>query len=224
MKVLGINYLSESSVCLIEDGEIKFAISEERLNRKKNWYGNPFNSVEECLKVSKTSISKIDYICTHGKSSFSMKTSIPYQEYKNAIEEVEESKLNKKDKVFLINQIKFRQKKEKKAYLRNRKLILQIKKKYKKKLEIFDHHLCHAASAAYFSGWKKCVVLTIDGYGDSSSSKLFEFKNNKFTELRSSSILNSIGYFYGSITKYLGFKPQRHERKNSWLSCIWKPQ
>ena len=35
MKVIGINYLSESSVCLVENGIVKYAISEERLNRKK---------------------------------------------------------------------------------------------------------------------------------------------------------------------------------------------
>ena len=31
MKVLGINYLSESSVALIEDGEVTYAISEKDL-------------------------------------------------------------------------------------------------------------------------------------------------------------------------------------------------
>ena len=33
MKIIGINYLSESSVALIENGQLKYAISEERLNR-----------------------------------------------------------------------------------------------------------------------------------------------------------------------------------------------
>ena len=35
MLILGINYLSESSVCLIKDGNLKYALSEERINRKK---------------------------------------------------------------------------------------------------------------------------------------------------------------------------------------------
>ena len=35
MKILGINYLSESSICYMVDGKLKFAISEERLNRIK---------------------------------------------------------------------------------------------------------------------------------------------------------------------------------------------
>ena len=47
MKILGVNYLSESSVTLIEDGKTVFSISEERLNRIKNWYCNPWQSVLE---------------------------------------------------------------------------------------------------------------------------------------------------------------------------------
>ena len=50
MKIIGINYLSESSVALIENGVVKFAISQERLNRIKNWYGNPFKAIEFVLR------------------------------------------------------------------------------------------------------------------------------------------------------------------------------
>ena len=41
MRILGINYLSESSVCLLENGKLKYAISEERINRVKNWVAAP---------------------------------------------------------------------------------------------------------------------------------------------------------------------------------------
>jgi predicted NodU family carbamoyl transferase len=34
MKILGINYLSESSVALIVNGKVKYAISQERLKEK----------------------------------------------------------------------------------------------------------------------------------------------------------------------------------------------
>ena len=69
MKVLGINYLSESSVALIHNGKIIYAISEERLNRIKNWWGNPYKAIDFVLKETKTKIKDIDYIATHGISS-----------------------------------------------------------------------------------------------------------------------------------------------------------
>ena len=61
MKILGINYLSESSVALIENGKLKYAISEERLNRIKNWWGNPFKAVDYVLKETNNKINDIDF-------------------------------------------------------------------------------------------------------------------------------------------------------------------
>ncbi len=92
------------------------------------------------------------------------------------------------------------------------KNIKSLKKKFKK-LEIFDHHEAHAASAYYYSGWKKCHVLTIDGWGDNSSSKFYKAENGKLKMISSTSTIDSLGYFYGSITKLLGYKPHRHEGK-----------
>ena len=58
MKILGINYLSESSVAFIENGELKYAISEERLNRVKNWWGNPFKAINYVLKETNNKIKE----------------------------------------------------------------------------------------------------------------------------------------------------------------------
>ena len=49
MYTLGINYLSESSVCLFKNNKLIYAVSEERLNRK-NWFGIPKLSIKKTLK------------------------------------------------------------------------------------------------------------------------------------------------------------------------------
>ena len=69
MKIIGINFLSESSVCLLENGDIKYAISQERLNRKKNWYGIPFESINHVLKNTNNKEQDIDYFTTFGLSA-----------------------------------------------------------------------------------------------------------------------------------------------------------
>ena len=56
MKIIGINYLSESSVCLIDKGKIISSISEERINRKKNWYGLPFKTINYILNKNNLNI------------------------------------------------------------------------------------------------------------------------------------------------------------------------
>ena len=218
MKIIGINYLSESSVVLIENGKLKYAISEERLNRIKNWWGNPFKAVNYVLKETNNKINDIDFFATHGLScskSFSPDKNI----FKNKIEEIQKSSLTSIKKNLQIDFLEKKFKHETAARKRNSKNIDSLKKRYKK-LDIYDHHEAHAASAYFYSGWNKCYVLTIDGWGDDSSSKLYKADNGELFQLSSSSSLDSLGYFYGSITKLLGYKPHRHEGKVLGLAAF----
>ena len=207
----------------MENGKLKFSISEERINRIKNWYGNPIRSINEFLNKYNINIKDIDYIATHG-SAVKIKKNINSKKYADKIKLIKLSNLNNIKKRSLIIQLKIRKKREISATKRALKLINELKKKYKKKIFIYDHHECHAATAAYFSGWKKSYILTADGWGDGYSSKLFKFYNNKFSQIRSTSILDSLGYFYGSITKLLGFKPHRHEGKVLGLAAYGNPK
>ena len=218
MKILGINYLSESSVALIENGKIKYAISQERLNRIKNWWGNPFQAIKFVLKETNNKFKDIDVFTTHGTSYFS--SLIPIKTpFDKKLKEIAESNLNRKIKKKQISYLKKRFNKFVLARERNKKNILKLKKKLKK-IDLHDHHEAHAASAYFYSGWKKCYVLTIDGWGDDCSSKLYKANKGKLTLISSSSIFDSLGYFYGSITKLLGFKPHRHEGKILGLAAF----
>jgi len=212
MNIFGINYLSESSVCLIKNNNLIFAISEERINRKKNWYGIPSRSIDLLLKINKLKIKDIDFFTTTGNSVF-LKNVPEIAVYKKKEQEIKDSNLSNFDKNKQINNLKCRFDHEVDV-IRNRtsKYLKLIKKKYKK-LIVYDHHTSHAASAAFLSGFKSCYVLTADGWGDNASSKLFLFKNGELKQLSQSSTLDSLGYFYGSITKLLGFKPHQHEGK-----------
>ena len=112
MKILGINYLSESSVALIENGKIKYAISEERLNRIKNWWGNPFKAINFVLKETNNKLKDIDFFATHGASCF--KDIIPNKNiFEKKYKEISGSKL---DNITKKKQIFFFKKKISKIY------------------------------------------------------------------------------------------------------------
>ena len=66
MRIIGIGFLSESSVALLENGKIKYAISQERLNRIKNWWGNPIETIKFVLKETGYKLEDIDpsYLAT----------------------------------------------------------------------------------------------------------------------------------------------------------------
>ena len=95
MKILGINYLSESSISLIENRRLKFCLSEERINRIKNWYGNPYKSVNQLLNKFNIKAKDIDYISTHGIAIKQKKLSNK-EEYNEKIDLIIKSKLSKK--------------------------------------------------------------------------------------------------------------------------------
>ena len=218
MKIVGINYLSESSVALIENGKLKYAISQERLNRIKNWWGNPFLAIESLFKETSNTIKDIDYFATHGLSA--LIKNIPNKiHFEKKINMVRQSNLVKKVKNKQIKFLNIRYEHEIKVNKRTLNNLKNLRKRFKN-LCVYDHHKSHAASAYFYSGWKNCYVLTIDGWGDNSSSKFYHANNGLLKELSRTNTVDSLGYFYGSITDLLGFKPHRHEGKVLGLAAF----
>ena len=56
MIVLGIHDGHNSGCAIFKNGKLICALSEERVTRKKNEYGFPFNSINFCLKFSKSNL------------------------------------------------------------------------------------------------------------------------------------------------------------------------
>lgn len=97
MKILGINYLSESSVTLLENGKIIYSLSEERINRVKNWWGNPYKSVNYMLRDLNLKLEDIDIITTHGLIGSEQKVPI-IGFFKQKEKEILNSKLSTRQK------------------------------------------------------------------------------------------------------------------------------
>ncbi len=220
MNILGINYLSESTVSIIKNGKLIFALSEERLNRKKNWYGIPYESIKIAKKILN---NKINSVVTCGFSA--IEKNMPNElEFINQINSVKKSKLKKSVKIKQINFLKKRRDHEDKVINERTLDVINKLKKIFKNLIVYDHHTAHAATAAFYSKFKNCYVLTIDGWGDDASSKIFEFGKNGLNLISKTDTINSLGYFYGSITKLLGFKPHQHEGKILGLAAYGNPK
>jgi carbamoyltransferase len=99
----------------------------------------------------------------------------------------------------------------------------------------FDHHLCHAIGAYYFSpfvGQPDVLSLTIDGAGDGYFSKLYRFDNQRnYTLLAQSETTRfnggknfaSIGELYSRFTEALGFRRNSDEGKVEALAAFSTP-
>jgi carbamoyltransferase len=82
-----------------------------------------------------------------------------------------------------------------------------------------DHHLCHAASAFYPSGFERALILVLDGQGESASTTLFVGEGTRLRPLVRLPVVASLGYLYSNVTGYLGFEPIEDEYKIMGLAA-----
>lgn len=92
------------------------------------------------------------------------------------------------------------------------------------KIELYDHHLCHAASSFYGSGFSEATVACFDFSGDSSSGLVAHARGNDFRVLTRFARNNSLGLYYGMLTQYLGYQMTNDEYKVMGLSSYGSPE
>ncbi|MEO8500965.1 MAG: carbamoyltransferase C-terminal domain-containing protein [Vicinamibacteria bacterium] len=74
-----------------------------------------------------------------------------------------------------------------------------------------DHHLAHAASAFYASGFEDASVLVVDGSGEDRSTSFYAGKGLDIADRGSVELPDSLGWFYAAVTSFLGFRAYEEE-------------
>lgn len=88
----------------------------------------------------------------------------------------------------------------------------------------FDHHLCHAASAYYTSGYARSLILTLDEGTGSQSGLIALGDGDDIKPLHSFKFPDSLGWFFTRVTELAGLRPHRDEHKMQWLSKDGEPE
>jgi carbamoyltransferase len=184
--ILGIHWgaFHDSACVLIEDGEVRFAIEEERLNRIKHTNKFPKESMLSCLKAEGIRLSDIDLIAYYSTKE-GLDTMWKHQ-FLNQPSQVPVLL----DGVSLVQDVIYKG------------LNDQVDRN---KLRFVHHHYAHAASAFALSGLDRSLILTIDGIGETSSGMVMVGEGAEFRQIADFPISNSLGVFYVDVIKYLGF-------------------
>jgi Predicted carbamoyl transferase, NodU family len=67
------------------------------------------------------------------------------------------------------------------------------------------HHLAHAASAYYFSGFDNATVLTVDGSGEFEATVVWRVKDGEFEKVASiPTVYGSLGFLYDVVSAKIG--------------------
>jgi carbamoyltransferase len=206
MYILGLNaYHGDSAACIFKDGELIAAIEEERIRRIKHWAGFPSESIKFCLNECGISIEDIDHITISRDPSANVYKKITHS-LKNLV-----SFKALKDR--LANTRKVRSLKSELAS------IFDIQEsKIKAEIHNVEHHRAHMASAFFASPYEESAILSIDGFGDFTSTMIGIGKGTNIKVLDSVIYPHSVGVFYTAFTQYLGFENYGDEYKVMGLS------
>ena len=85
------------------------------------------------------------------------------------------------------------------------------------------HHLAHAASAAYTSGWDECLVVVNDAMGEVESTSVYDFHDGELERICTIGANDSIGVLYSLVTLHLGFDFNSDEYKIMGLAPYGDP-
>lgn len=216
MKILGISaFYHDSAAALLVDGKIVAAAQEERFTRIKHDSSFPANAVSFCLKYDAIDVSELDAIVFYDKPLLKFERLLEtYYAFapRGVASFVTAIPVWIKEKLFL-KRILFEE-------------LGQFEGFEKQKINLLfpEHHLSHAASAFYPSGFEDAAILTIDGVGEWSTASIAHGKGNSISILREMHFPHSVGLLYSAFTYFLGFTVNSGEYKLMGLAPYGIPE
>jgi carbamoyltransferase len=201
MLILGLNmFHADASAAIVVDGEVKFAIAEERLNRHKHFGGFPALAIKACLDAVGAKVSDVDHVAVGQDSDANLIKKVQYA-------------LSNPAKI--VNFIRLRQRKEQMRDVRA--LIANALEVDGSRLKFVEHHLehhiAHIASAYYCSPWEHAAGFSYDGSGDFVSTMMARCEGNDIEVLERVFLPHSLGSFYTMICEFIGYSKYGDEGK-----------
>jgi carbamoyltransferase len=204
MITLGINYsqMHDSSACIVRDGEVLFAVAEERLSRVKHDAGFPALAIRACLEFARVRPEELDFVC-QGWSPPRVGFLHDLRNYASGKQPVDSRALLNTTRQFVSMWH------QRGGENRFRGMFGPTKARFR----FVDHHVAHAISAYAFSGFDEAAVLVLDGRGAWEATSLWLGRGGNLEHVWTIPWPNSLGLFYAQFTQYLGFQPYSDEWK-----------
>lgn len=210
--ILGISaFYHDSAATLLEDGRIVCAFSQERFSRIKQDAAFPHLAIAQCLQFAGIRIEQIALVAFYED---------PELKY-DRIMATYKAQLPGSALRLAANLPRF---------LKNRDMQKKLKQEFRQHFQwqpadIFfsEHHLSHAASAFYPSGFQEAAVLCVDGVGEWATVSAWHGKGTQLRPLWQINFPHSLGLLYSAFTYYCGFKVDSGEYKLMGLAPYGTP-
>ena len=236
MRVLGIGDGFGAGAALVEDGAVRFAVSEERLSRIKNhsgyYHGFPERSVAAALEETGWDPASIDRIAISNFAFpplplrlLALSRSRPLGDKEFLHRDEFTRTLN--SRVYSL----FSERRSGSRFAKGSVAIYGTALAHKlgrsfglrAPVSFVDHHRCHAAGAYFTQPSDDCLVVTLDCHGDGLSGTVSLASGGHIERIASFPGSASLGSFYAAVTHHLGFRHHRHEGKVTGLAAYGDP-
>jgi carbamoyltransferase len=200
MNIIGISaFFHDSACCLLQDGVIKAAAEEERFTRIKADPSLPEYAFKYCLREAGLTIGDIDCIAYYENP----RKKLARQLWSGVLAQSPDL-LDRADPGHVETQI--------------REIL-----GYDGLIRYAEHHMSHAASSYYFSGFTESAVFTVDGVGEWATTTYGVGSGHELSLFEEVEFPDSLGLLYSTITSYLGFGVNDGEYKVMGLAPYGKP-
>ncbi len=226
--VLGIHYGHDATVCLLINGVIVEAMSEERLSRQKKHMGFPHLSLaylkDKYLLEKLTNIKIVvvgdlkfvsDTIFKNKEDNLNIKKAmIGTRHYLRSIGmrfSIVGFLFSARDRLLNLFLSKRNSKEKILIYLEKQLSFLNIQRE---DFIFIDHHLAHAyAAIPFMSDHRERLIFTADGAGDDVCHTINRYKDGQMEVLSSTNMQYSLGLLYSGVVDLLGMTRNEHEFK-----------
>ena len=229
MYILGLWDGHDAGAALLEDDRILFASNEERYTKRKLEIKFPYNSIIAALSYAGIKPSDVEEIA-FPTAEFAKTASrlLPYQQ--EVYYRFRRRKMTLRPRTHFLRRFM-------KTFQTNIGVMpsfVALSKAViaghlrqmgfdKFRLHYVDHHVSHAATAAFASGFDKALVITLDGLGDGLSGSVSTLSKKRFERRHAISARNSLGIFYEQVTNIVGMRELEDEGKVMAMACYSYP-
>lgn len=207
MNIVGISaFFHESACCLIQDGRLVAAAEEERFSRVKHDPRLPVDAFRFCLRRGGIGLLDVDAVAYYEspvrKLSRQLWAGVPPRtasapEVSAGLPWLDPGQPERAIREGLG---------------------------YDGPIRTFPHHLSHAASAFFFSGFPEAAVLTVDGVGEWATTTYGHGRGAALDLFEEVEFPHSLGLLYSAFTAYLGFEVNDGEYKVMGLAPYGEPR
>ncbi|MCA1298561.1 carbamoyltransferase family protein [Stappia indica] len=176
-------FFHDAAAALAIDGEVLFAVEQERLSRQKHTNAFPVEALRACTAFGGLAPGEIDAFAFFFEEAY----------YDRSLQD-------DCRKLGLPAPPPVRQ------LLRERLSATFETEIADEKLFFINHHKAHALSAYRASGLNHALVLVVDGNGEDVSSSLFDARGGDLRLLTNHGAAHSLGHFFRLATKLGGFR------------------